>query len=490
MCVNNEKAQIPQSFPNLSGMNLRNILTSLLCVGLSVLHANAQTFDPIGSRNLDQVEALAMDFGLPSALYQPITGVDAFRVQYEMPFLDSTILVSGALFEPTDLDPSCPNPVHIYMHGTIFVRSDAPSFLSYEGQLGFLMAGLGFTVLMPDYVGLGEDDAHLHPYVHAESEAASGAYLIDALFTSENPLGNAHDANQIFVSGYSQGGHAAMALHRELQGNWPQYPVAASAPGSGPYSITGVQFPETFANPSYSNPSYLAYTALAWQSVYGNLFEDPSEYFQEPYASQLADLFDGQTPGWQINNALPFLTEDFVQPGVLDLLLNEGEPFAVAAADNDVYAWIPEAPLRMYYCTEDEQVFYQNALEAEAYMNENGAEQVEAINLGAYDHSDCAGQAIFGATLWFNAQATVCEPNSIDDQSATDQVFNPFPNPATDWVQVQPEHAQSNWTLHDARGLQVQSGVAHLIATSSLSPGLYFVNFPAQGLRLPIVIAR
>jgi len=98
------------------------------------LHANAQTFDPIGSRNLDQVEALAMDFGLPSALYQPITGVDAFRVQYEMPFLDSTITVSGALFEPTDLDPACPKPVHIYMHGTIFVRSDAPSFLSYEAS--------------------------------------------------------------------------------------------------------------------------------------------------------------------------------------------------------------------------------------------------------------------------------------------------------------------------------------------------------------------
>jgi len=490
MCVNNEKAQIPQSFPNLSGMNLRNILTSLLCVGLSVLHANAQTFDPIGSRNLDQVEALAMDFGLPSALYQPITGVDAFRVQYEMPFLDSTILVSGALFEPTDLDASCPNPVHIYMHGTIFVRSDAPSFLSYEGQLGFLMAGLGFTVLMPDYVGLGEDDAHLHPYVHAESEAASGAYLIDALFTSENPLGNVHDANQIFVSGYSQGGHAAMALHRELQGNWPQYPVAASAPGSGPYSITGIQFPETFANPSYSNPSYLAYTALAWQSVYGNLFEDPSEYFQEPYASQLADLFDGQTPGWQINNALPFLTEDFVQPGVLDLLLNEGEPFAVAAADNDVYAWIPEAPLRMYYCTEDEQVFYQNALEAEAFMNENGAEQVEAINLGAYDHSDCAGQAIFGATLWFNSQATVCQPNAVEDPGAAKPVFNPFPNPANDWIQVQTEQTQAIWTLHDARGLQMQSGSAHRIATSSLSPGLYFVNFPEHGVRLSFVIAR
>jgi hypothetical protein len=36
----------------------------------------------------------------------------------------------------------------------------------------------------------------------------------------------------------------------------------------------------------------------------------------------------------------------------------------------------------------------------------------------------------------------------------------------------------------------MQSGSAHRIATSSLSPGVYFLNFSEQGVRSSFVIAR
>lgn len=451
------------------------ILVALLAFSAGSLSL-AQEYEFLASKNLAQVQALADDFGLPSVVYTPITGVDAYRMTYPMPFLGDTIWVSGAVFEPVDLvvDPACAHPVHVYMHGTIFRRIDAPSFLSYEGQMGFLMAAMGFTVLMPDYVGLGEDEAHLHAYVHAQSEADAGAWMIDALHTGGGPTANAHDVDQLFISGYSQGGHAAMALHRELQANWPQYPVKASAPGSGPYDITGSQFTETFANPNYSNPSYLAYTAMAWQSVYGNLYTDLSDYFQEPYASELPGLFDGETAGWQINAALPFLTEDFVQPGVLDTLLDEGSSFLAASLDNDVYQWIPEVPLRMYYCTEDEQVFYQNALVAEAYMNENGAGAVEAINLGAYDHSGCAGQAIFGAALWFESLAEICSGVGVVESSNPQLVL--APNPASTATQIIGLNLGDRWTVRDAAGRIVESGTRASIDLTGWSSGLYFLS--------------
>ena len=443
---------------------------------MSMGGAFAQSYDFLAGRNLPQIEALAQDFGLPSSLYDPITGVDAYRVSYEMPFLGETITVSGALFEPVDLDPACPNPVHIYMHGTIFARTDAPSFLSYEGQLGYLMAGLGFTVLMPDYVGLGTDDQHLHPYVHAQSEALAGAHLIQAVHETPNPSGNSHDAGQLFISGYSQGGHAAMALHRELQANWPQYPVSASAPGSGPYSITGVQFPETFASDAYSNPSYLAYTALAWQSVYGNLYNDPSDYFQEPYASELEGLFNGITTGPQINAALPYLTSEFVLMGILDSLLMQGHPFLAAATDNDVYDWVPNVPLRMYYCTEDEQVFYQNALFAEEHMNGLGASEVEAINLGAYDHSGCAGQAIFGATLWFQTQAEVCESStSVHESERLSAHGDAYPNPTRGARCVRWSGADGPWELLTLHGRLVESGFGTQGCFDGIAPGTYML---------------
>ena len=320
--------------------------------------ARAQEYLYLEEKTVGEVQALADAFGLPP-IFTPISAVKAYRMVYQMPYLGDTITVSGALFEPTDMMEGCETPVNIYMHGTTFIRENTPSFLNFEGQTGYLMAALGFTVLMPDYVGLGLDDQHLHPYMHAQSESDAGSYMIQALAEteSENPVGNLHDMEQLFVSGYSQGGHAAMALHRDLQANWPQYTVAASAPQSGPYDISGSQFPLSFANPAYSNPAYLIYVALAWQHIYGNLYENLDDLIQEPYASQVPALFEGNTSANDINGLLPVLSEDLLQPGILEALFAEGSNFTIAAEDNDVYQWIPEAPLQMAYCTEDEQVF-------------------------------------------------------------------------------------------------------------------------------------
>lgn len=459
------------------------------------------TYQTVGFRTVNQVQNLANAYGLPSFLFAPQSGVRAYRMSYTMPFLGEEVLVSGAVFEPTDLDPGCALPVHIYMHGTVFERDDVPSFLNGEGNLGFLMASLGFTVLMPDYVGLGIDDQHLHPYVHAQSEADAGAYMIAALHEAPeaNPSGNLHDATQLFVSGYSQGGHAAMALHRTLQEDWPQYPVTAAAPQSGPYDISGTQFPWTFASESYSNPAYLAYVALAWQSIYGDLYTELTDYFQEPYASLLPGLFDGQTSANTINNALPALTADFAQPGLFASLLAPGSPFLAAAQDNDTYDWVPEAPVKLYYCTEDEQVYYANAEFAHAHMTGAGAQEVSLVDLGAFDHGDCAGQAIFGATLWFSQLAATCGPETVavaeldgSAPEASSGAWRLVPNPAQGGTELRPMRGaggaqEVGWTVWAADGRRAAAGHGRHIPLGQCAPGLYVVTLSdGSSLRLSV----
>ena len=461
---------------------MKHWLTSLL-LGATVSAATAQGYTELAYYSVSDVEALATVYGLPSALFAPVTGVQAYRLEYYMPFQGDTILVSGAVFEPTDLAADCANPVHLYAHGTVFERDNTPSFLNYEGELGFLMAGLGFTVVMPDYVGLGTDEAHLHPYVHAQSEAEACVYLLDALFSTDGMSTGNHDPDQVFLSGYSQGGHAAMAAHRMLQDERPQYHVVASAPGSGPYDVSGTQFPWTFADPAYSNPAYLAYVALAWQSVYGNLYSDLNEYFLEPYASDLPGLFDGQTPGATINAALPALTSDFAQPDLLTTLLTPGNPFLAAAEDNDVYDWAPNAPTRLYYCTEDEQVFYENALVAAAAMGASGAPDVQAINLGAYDHGGCAGQAIFGAALWFSTLASICEPWSVEE-GEHEIAWTLAPNPASGPLFWKGLAAAAEWVAHDVNGRQVATGMGPNIDVSGWPQGAYFLRSGERAVRL------
>ncbi len=457
---------------------MKHILFALLLTYSSATFC--QSYTETQHLSLGEVELLGAEYGLPSALFSPVSSVQAFQMTYNMPFQGDTIEVSGAVFVPMDMAVDCANPVHMYAHGTVFERMNTPSFLNYEGELGFLMAGLGFTVLMPDYVGLGTDTQHLHPYVHAESEAQAGVSMLDALFNAP-PIGS-HDASQIFLSGYSQGGHAAMATHQLIEAEHPEYTVVAAAPGSGPYDISGTQFPWTFADVSYSNPAYLAYVALAWQSIYGDLYSDLNEYFQEPYASQLPGLFDGNTSGADINNALPTLTADFAQPGLLDALLQPGSSFLVAAEDNDVYNWGPTAPTRLYYCTEDEQVYYENALMAEAAMQAAGASDVSAINLGAYDHNGCAGQAIFGATLWFSSLATICELSSTSELEI--QGAHIVPNPASDQLKWPGLTSTDEWTAMDINGREIAKGIGSNIQVSNWPNGIYMLRSSEKAQRV------
>ena len=460
---------------------------SVICLallGLFPATTSAQTYESIGDLSLAGVQALAGSFGLPSAVYQPAHGVDAHRMTYTMPFLGEEITVSGAVFEPQGLSADCETPVVVYMHGTVFERDDVPSFLNGEGQIGYLISALGFTVLMPDYVGLGIDDQHLHPYVHAESEAASGIHMIDGLFNAPSPAAHSHDPAQIFLSGYSQGGHAAMALHREMEQNWPEYNIIASAPQSGPYDISGTQFPWTFADASYSNPSYLAYVALAWQSVYGNLYNDLSDWFQEPYASQLPELLNGENSSGDINAVLPALTEELAQPGLFDVLLDPEGPFMAAALDNDVYDWAPSATTRLYYCTEDEQVFFENALVAEAWMTNLGAPSVTAVDLGAFDHGTCAGFAIFGAALWFQDLASFCVPSELAHVGK--EVLAVWPNPASDNLRIRNLPAGTTWHAFLPDGRTMATGVEDHVNVSYWPAGLYLFAIDSSVFRVQV----
>ena len=431
-----------------------------LMAGLSILvTTHAQTADLLETRSTGQIEGLAAVLNLPDGVIPIDHGVAKYRVTYTMDYLGEPYEVSGALFVPVDEAGDavdCAMPTHTYMHGTIFRRVDAPSYNGFEGQLGFIMATAGAVCLMPDYLGLGSSDDVLHPYCHAESEAESGIAMLAALVALQDELGVGLNG-QHFVSGYSQGGHASMAMAKRMQEDADAgFPLAAAAPMSGPYDMSGTQLPAGMAEEQYSNPAYLAYILMAWQQTYGNLYVDLGEIFQEPYASGIAGYFDGQTEGGVINDYLAGPTVDIVQEGALDGLMAEDHPFFLAAQDNDLYQWVPESPLKMYYCTQDEQVFYDNALVAEAWMNDNGATEVTTVNGGPLDHGGCALLAILGGTVWINAQADLCNPTAVETVAVDELLWRP----EAEGARVTGMATGTVWTLFGAEGRMLETGIA------------------------------
>ena len=349
---------------------------------------------------LDDVEEVLGEFGLPVNFLPINYEVDFYKIIYMTEHPNGEMVeVSGALLVPSDVD--CPIPLSSYQHGTIAAKSDAPSQGGNELLLGVLYASVGIVCTLPDYIGLGESDG-FHLYVHADSEASTSMNLVIAAHDLQEEL-NYNLNGQHVIWGYSQGGHATLALQKLWEEEYSEeYNLVASAPMSGPYDVSGVQAEVITSNNYYPTPGYLPYVVLSYQEVYGNLYDNLSDVFIEPYAELIPDLFDGINSMGYINSQLPDIPNEMLLPDQLeDFQNNPDNPIRIALEYNDLYDWTPQVQTRLYYCEGDDQVNYMNSVIAEDSFAENGSTSVTALNGGDFDHSDCAPLAMLGGFNFF-----------------------------------------------------------------------------------------
>ena len=102
----------------------------------------------------------------------------------------------------------------------------------------------------------------------------------------------------------------------------------------------------------------------------------------------------------------------------------------------------------------------------------------EAVDLGALDHGQCAGLAIFGATLWIEDRVEACTDGVLETWPRS---LGMHPNPASDQVTLAGAHASTPWKVVSvATGQVVLSGQGETVRMASLSPGMWLVQ--ADGL--------
>lgn len=395
-------------------------------------------------------------------------------------------IATGAVFVP-DL-PGCALPLAAYNHGTVYLKSDVPSNNNGEALIGKYLGGFGFLGILPDYLGLG-DSPGMHPYMHADTEASATIDMIRAVkefCEDENLALN----DQLFLTGYSQGGHAAMATLYEMETNLTdEFTVTAAAPASGAYDLSVTQAAPMIEDQPYASPEYLPYVLFSYQSAYGTLFSDPSEIFVSPYNETLPPLFDGMNGGGTIAAAMPSIPNEVLQPDQLDGFINDpNHPLRVALEDNDRYNWAPQTPMRLYYCTLDIQVFHENSLLTADTMMANGAADVTAVDMGEFDHGDCAQPTLFAILSWFSGLKEDCSVGISENKIEAKL----FPNPATAQVQVQFEiPVKTTVRLLDTTGKQVLeqpvNGNEITLKVNDLSRGIYLLRMdsnPAFNLRV------
>ncbi|NND94000.1 MAG: T9SS type A sorting domain-containing protein [Flavobacteriales bacterium] len=391
-------------------------------------------------------------------------------------------IASGAYSRPVS-DQCDFFPIAIYNHGTVLNKENVPSRDNAEAYICKFLGGLGYYSLAPDYIGMG-DSPGLHPYIHAESEATSGIDLIRAMREFNETLGNS-DNDELLITGYSQGGHAAMALHKYIEDNdlLSEFNVVASAPGSGPYNLSGSQTETILSGEPYSNPGYIVYALSSYELAYGDIYNTYSDVLQSPYDGIVVPFFNGNNTTLSmadLDPQLPAMVTDLLTPEYYQAFESDmNHPFRLALADNDNYDWAPERPIRMYYCTLDEQVQFTNSTDAETAMLANGATDVLAVELGPLGHGDCFLPAMLGAVNYFNSVRTECIVSSINDLNEVS--FSLFPNPAAERIEIHSSELISYWEIFSSTGdlvmtsrrKKISSGLNNSIDLSSLSSGLY-----------------
>ena len=353
--------------------------------------------------------------------------VEVHRLIYTTvdPFGAPTI-ASGAVVLP--VGTSCYHALAAYMHGTILDREDVPSRLSGEMIVGYFMGGTGYVAALPDYLGLG-DSPGPHPYVHAASEATASIDMMRA--TREFCAQQAVLLNgQVFLTGYSQGGHACMATHKMIQEQFgEEFNLTASAPCSGPYDVSGSQAQAMVTPDPYPAPYYLPYVLFSYGYVYPDLYADIGEVIQEPWATSLPPLFQGNNGSGAVDAIMPAAPSEILQDSVLQSFSTDpNHRMRVALRDNDLYDWAPIAPTRIIYCNGDDHVFAENSIVTINAMQLNGAINVVGVDMGDLDHSACAFPALLNAKSFFDGLKGDCSWNGIDEQTTVSWSLSPNPS--------------------------------------------------------------
>ncbi len=390
------------------------LLSLLLLVSTSAVKAQILEYTKIDSLDLEGMQQVLTDFGVPDGFIDVRFPIDFYRVRYmsRHPQNDEPIEASGAIAIPRGV--TCAMPLASYQHGTVAAKNNVPSFNNFESNIGKIFAGSGYVVCMPDYIGLGSSPG-LHPYVHARSEADAALDLLRAARVLQDSL-NFNLNNQLFIFGYSQGGHATMALHKEIEEHYPfEFQVTLSAPMSGPYDLSGVQAEVIIQNEAYPTPGYLPYVVFGYQSVYGNFYDEVSDIFIPPYDTSLLPLFDGTVSMGEINDAVPTIPNSILVPSQLeDFISNPNNPLRTTLALNDVYDWTPQAPVRIMYCNGDDQVGYQNSVKTYDQFILNGVEDVEYYDFGPFTHNGCVQFCLLAGYSLFEEMKDLQEDLALD----------------------------------------------------------------------------
>ena len=350
--------------------------------------------------DLKMIESLWTKNKVPQFIAPINFGVDVYKIIYQTKWIDdSQISASGLYYVPKSINPL---PTLIYHHGTRVLKKRVNK-IKGENIISMIFATDGYAVIAPDYIGLGDGEKE-HLYCNVESEAIAAIDFLKVI-DEVNKTINRKRNEKLFLTGYSQGGHATMSTHMVLERDYRDlYTVTASSPMSGPYDIYDTQSKVMYS--SYEQPHYLPYLLIGLNTAY-DIWPKKEFFsnFKSPYDTIIPRLFDGKNNIRKINQVLPKIPIQMLEDSLL--IEYHRDPNFILHKYlqlNNIFDWKPEAPVQLCYCKSDQEVLYENSILAYNTMKKNGANNISLKSSGnKFNHQKCAGFATIYSKFYFDS---------------------------------------------------------------------------------------
>ncbi|MBB3178073.1 S9 family peptidase [Variovorax sp. Sphag1AA] len=387
----------------------------------------------------------------------PKCGIDVRYLQYQtVGAQGESVPASGAIMLPAGTDPACngPRPIVLYGHGTATERNYDISNITNTNQpaaaegviVAAMFAAQGYIVVAPNYAGYDKSSLPYHPFLNADQQ---GKEMIDALTAARSTLTSlsALDAGTLLVTGYSEGGYAALAAHRAMQA--ANMTVTASAPMSAPTAISLLIDYTASGLPEFGSTVFFPLITTSWQKQFGNIYANTRDIYEDAYATGIdtllpnylsrSDLFaTGKLPQYAFfpanatpgplnanvaieygagnlvrqsylttwfgdvqaspcpGNALPATAASLSTTSPLDCSPLTG--LRSAAVANDLRNWLPRRPVMMCGGSNDPTVNFTSSLATAGYFRARGMTptSLSVVDLEASGTSDAYSAARAG----------------------------------------------------------------------------------------------
>ncbi len=228
----------------------------------------------------------------------PVCGVDFYYLKFmTVGGAGEMTQSSGALMVPTGAAPGCSGPLPIveYAHGTQtnqaanIANITDPS--NAEGALiAAMFAAQGYIVVAPNYAGYDISTLGYHPFINANQQSAE---MMDILAAARTALPNTFTHTtvgngKLFLTGYSEGGHVAMATLRALEAAGDT--VTAAAPMSGPYALEAFGDAVFYGGVDLGSTVFAPLLANSYQHAYSNINDSANPIFSSAYPNAETQL--------------------------------------------------------------------------------------------------------------------------------------------------------------------------------------------------------